>query len=99
MLRLWRGNQADGEQAGTAELDFVASILVATGEHWLRSSFGQPGLPQSFFMLREIVGPPRAYQVFESGNTQRWIELPQPSHCLLCLLRSSGHCIDCGGDA
>jgi len=26
------------------------SILVATGEHWLRWSSGQPGLPQSFFI-------------------------------------------------
>src|SRR6267378_1035917 len=38
---------------------------------FLRWSFGQPGLPQSFFVSREIVGPPRAQHVFEIGNTQR----------------------------
>ena len=46
------------------------SILVATGEHWLRWSFGQPGLPQSFFVSREVIGMPiRAQHVFEIGNT------------------------------
>ena len=46
------------------------SILVAAGEHWLRWSFGQPGLPQSFLQSREVFGPPiRAQHVFESGNT------------------------------
>src|SRR5882672_1035043 len=32
------------------------SILVATGEHWLGWSFGQPGLPQSLFVSREVFG-------------------------------------------
>ena len=37
---------------------------------WLRWSFGQPGLPQSFFISREVFGTPiRAQHVFESGNT------------------------------
>ena len=41
-----------------------------TGEHWLRWSFGQPGLPQSFFVSREVFGTPiRAQHVFEIGNT------------------------------
>ncbi len=36
---------------------------------WLRWSFGQPGLPQSFFVSREVFGMPiRAQHVFESGN-------------------------------
>ena len=69
-----------------------------TGEH-LRRSFGQPGFSQSFFESREVFGTPiRAQHVFESGNTQRGIELQQPSDCLMCLLRPSGHCIACGGD-
>src|SRR5262245_29167000 len=71
-----------------------------TGEHWLRRSFGQPGFSQSIFQSQEIFGTPiRPQHVFESGNTQRGIELPQPSHCLVCLLRPSGHCVACGGDA
>ncbi len=37
-----------------------------------------------------------AQRVFESGNTWRGIKLPQPSRCLMCLLRPSGHCADCG---
>jgi hypothetical protein len=46
------------------------SILVAKGEHWLRWSFGQPGLPQSLFVSRDIFGAPkRAQHVFESGKT------------------------------
>ena len=70
------------------------------GSIWLRWSFGQPGLPQSFFQSREVFGAPiRAQQVFESGNTQLGTELPQPSHCLVCLLRPSGHCVACGIDA
>jgi hypothetical protein len=37
--------------AGTpAAIGGSHSILVATGERWLRWSFGQPGLPQSFFI-------------------------------------------------
>jgi hypothetical protein len=45
------------------------SILVATGERWLRWSFGQPGLPQSFFVSQKVFGPlKRAQHVFESGN-------------------------------
>ena len=37
---------------------------------WLRWSFGQPGLPQSFFVSQKVFGPPkRAQHVFESGNT------------------------------
>src|SRR6202790_1107928 len=36
---------------------------------WLRWSFGQPGLPQSFFVSREVFGMPiRAHHVFEGGN-------------------------------
>ena len=65
---------------------------------FLRWSFGQPGLPQSFFISREIVGPPRAQHGFEIGNTQHGVQSPQPSHGLMCLLRPSGHCIACGGD-
>jgi hypothetical protein len=39
--------------------------LVATGKHWLRWSFGQPGSPQSFFQSREVFGTPiRAHYVF-----------------------------------
>ena len=34
------------------------SILVATGEHWQRSSFGQPGLPQPRFVSRQVFGMP-----------------------------------------
>ena len=46
------------------------SILVATGEHWLGWSFGQPGLPQSFFVSREVFGTKiMAQHVFEIGNT------------------------------
>ena len=36
---------------------------------FLRWSFGQPGLPQSFFISREVFGPPMAHQVFDIGNT------------------------------
>ena len=37
---------------------------------WLRWSFGQPGLPQSFFVSQKVFGlPKRAQHVFESGNT------------------------------
>jgi len=37
---------------------------------FLRWSFGQPGLPQSFFQSREVFGPPkRGEHVFEIGNT------------------------------
>jgi hypothetical protein len=43
--------------------------FVANGRALLRWSFGQPGLPQSFFISREIVGPPRAQHGFKSGNT------------------------------
>ena len=43
--------------------------FVANGRALLRWSFGQPGLPQSFFVSREIFGPPRAHHVFKSGNT------------------------------
>src|SRR6266403_2083673 len=47
----------------------VADHLVATGKHWLRWSFGQPGSPQSFFISREIFGTSkRAHHVFEGGN-------------------------------
>jgi hypothetical protein len=46
------------------------SILIATGEHWLQRSFGQPGSPQSSSVSRKIFGTPkRAYHVFEIGNT------------------------------
>src|SRR6516162_4527137 len=45
------------------------SILVSTGEHRLRWSFGQPGLPQCFFESREIFGTPIRGQVLEHGNT------------------------------
>ena len=40
---------------------------------------------------------PQLTLVEHAGNTQRGIELPQPSHCLMCLLRPSGHCVACGG--
>jgi hypothetical protein len=36
---------------------------------FLRWSFGQPGLPQSFFVSRDAFGVPRAQHVFEIGNT------------------------------
>ena len=72
----------------------------ATGRAWLLWSFGQPGLPQSFFVSREVLGTAiRAQHVLESGNTQRGIQLPQPSHCLMCFVQPSGHCVACGGDA
>jgi hypothetical protein len=65
----------------------------------LQLSFGQPGFSQSFFVSREVFGTPiRAHHVFESGNSQRGIQLPQPSHCLVCLLRPPGHCVACCGD-
>ena len=35
---------------------------------WLRWSFGQPGLPQSFFQSREVFPPIRAQHLFETGN-------------------------------
>src|SRR5882757_10702847 len=60
---------------------------------WPGWSLGQPGLPQSFSVSRKIFGTPkRSHHVLEIGNTQRGIELPQPSQCLVRLLRSSGHC-------
>jgi hypothetical protein len=45
--------------------------LVATGEIlWRRWSFGQPGLPQSFLVSREVFGTPiRTLHVLESENT------------------------------
>ena len=37
---------------------------------FLRWSFGQPGLPQSFFVSQEVFGTPKGpTHVFESGNT------------------------------
>src|SRR5262245_49077767 len=37
---------------------------------FLRWSFGQPSLPQSFFVSQKVFGPPkRAQHAFESGNT------------------------------
>jgi hypothetical protein len=46
------------------------SILIATGEHWLQRSFGQPGSPQSLSVSRKIFGTPkRAYHVLKIGNT------------------------------
>ena len=33
MLQLRRADQADGDQAGTAELELRSSIVVAPGEH------------------------------------------------------------------
>src|SRR6266403_1228419 len=66
---------------------------------WRRWSFGQPGFPQSFFVFPEVFGTPiRAPHIFESRNTLRGIELPQPSHRLVCFLRPSGHCITRGVD-
>ena len=44
-----------------------------TGSRLPLCSFGQPGSPQSFFVSREIVGPPRAQHGFEGGNTERGI--------------------------
>jgi hypothetical protein len=36
----------------------------------LRWSFGQPGLPQSFFVSRKVFGTPiKAQQVFEIGKS------------------------------
>jgi len=44
--------------------------FVANGRALLRWSFGQPGLPQSFFISREVFGMLiRTQQVFEIGNT------------------------------
>jgi hypothetical protein len=63
------------------------SILVATGEHWLRWSFGQPSPPQSFFVLRDVFGKPiRAQHLCEIGNTQGRVQLSQSSHCVVRLL-------------
>jgi hypothetical protein len=40
------------------------------GDHLAVMSFGQPGLPQSFFVSQKVFGPPKRPQhVFESGNT------------------------------
>jgi hypothetical protein len=41
---------------------------VPQGDQLAVMSFGQPGSPQSFFISREIVSPPRA-PAFEIGNT------------------------------
>jgi hypothetical protein len=57
----------------------------------ITSSFGQPGLPQSFLVSREVFGIPiRAQHVFEIGNAQCGIELPQPYHRFLCLVQPPG---------
>ena len=79
----------------------IRAYLIISSQRasiFLRWSFGQPGLPQSFFISREIVGPPRAQHGFEIGNTQHGIELQQPTHQLMCLLGPSGHCIARGID-
>jgi hypothetical protein len=45
----------------------ITSLPRAT---WLRWSFGQPGLPQSFFQSRDVFGAPnRGQHVFKIGNT------------------------------
>ena len=65
----------------------------------ITSSFGKPGLPQSFLVSREVFGIPiRAQHVFEIGNAQRGIELPQPYHRFLCLHQPPGERIACSVD-
>src|SRR5260370_35525990 len=82
-----------------AEVALIRSTRRDRATTWLRWSFGQPGLPQSFLVSREVFGMPiRANHVFETGNTQRGIELPQPSHCLMCFVQPSRHCIASGVD-
>ena len=73
---------------------------IVASRAWLRRSFGQPGSPQSFLVLFDVFGLPiGAQHIFEIGNAQFGVQLPQPGHGLMCLLRSSGHCIACCGDA
>src|SRR5882672_7360881 len=81
----------------TTELALIRSSRLDS--IFLRWSFGQSGSPQSFFEPREAFALIRAQHVFESGNTQRGIEFPLPSHCLMCLLRPPGHRVACGGEA
>jgi hypothetical protein len=51
----------------------IAEVIRSSsrqGDHLAVMSFGQPGLPQSFFVSQKVFGPPkRAQHVFESGNT------------------------------
>jgi hypothetical protein len=63
------------ELVGMSPLPEVIRSLSPRASTWLRWSFGQPGLPQSFFQSREVFALPRAHQVFEIGNTLRGIEL------------------------
>ena len=56
--------------ANNGSFALIRSTLVATVITWLLWSFGQPGLPQSFFVSKDIFGAPkRAQHVFKSGNT------------------------------
>src|SRR4051812_29267255 len=62
------------------------------GSTWLRWSFGQPGLPQAFFVSREIVGPPRAQHGFEIGNTQHGVAAAEPWPSVLAPAVRPLHC-------
>jgi hypothetical protein len=54
----------------TTEVALIRSSRHDGRHPWLRWSFMQPGLPQSFFISREVFGTPiRAQHVFEIGNT------------------------------
>ncbi len=51
----------------------IAEVIRSSSrqaDHLAVMSFGQPGLPQSFLVSREVLGTPiRAQHVFESGNS------------------------------
>ena len=53
-----------GANSGTRLSDNLPPRVNARG--W---SFWEPGLPQSFFVSREVFGSPMGYQGFEIGNT------------------------------
>ncbi len=65
---------------GVARFSTFATVSAISGSRTIRSSsprastrlrwsFGQPGLPQSFFVSQKVFALPRARQVFEIGDT------------------------------
>jgi hypothetical protein len=79
--------------------DLKRDPAVLLDKPWPGWSLGQPCLPQSFFISRDVLSTSiRAKHVFEIGKAQRGVQFSQPSHCLVCLLRPPGHCVACGGD-
>ena len=82
-----------------AEVALIRSPRRQGRAPWPGWSLGQPCLPQSFFISRDVLSTSiRAKHVFEIGKAQRGVQFSQPSHCLVCLLRPAGHCVACGGD-